>query len=66
MTAQTLRASELRAGDVARLAACPETVDRVVESDDGSWLYVYTEEVGDEAAHVIRPHHLVDVESRDD
>lgn len=66
MTAQTLRASDLRSGDVARLSTHPETVDRVVTSDDGEWLYVYTEEVGNEAAHVIRPHHLVDVESRED
>ncbi|MER7487962.1 hypothetical protein ABTY20_19050 [Streptomyces sp. NPDC126497] len=40
-------------------------MDRIVKSDDGSWLYVYTEEVGDEVAHVIRPHHLVDVGSRE-
>jgi hypothetical protein len=65
MTAQTLRASELLPGDVARLAMNPETVERITKSDDGDWLYVYTEEVGDEAAHVVRPHHLVEVESRE-
>lgn len=66
MATQTLRASELRPGDVARLATHPETVERVAESDDGNWLHVYTDAYGDEAAHTLRPHNLVDVESRED
>lgn len=64
MSGTTVRARNLRIGDVARLGSGFETVARIEESDDREWLYVYTEELGDDAAHHIRPHHLVDVESR--
>lgn len=67
MTVQTIPASELRPGDVAVMGwNRTDTVERVVESDDGSWVYVYTDRYGDEAAYNLQPHDHVDVESRED
>lgn len=66
MAAQTIPASELRPGDVAVMGwNRTDTVERVVGSDDGSWVYVYTDRYGDEAAYNLQPHHMVDVESRE-
>ena len=66
MAAQTIPASELRPGDVALMGwNRTDTVERVVWSDDRSWVYVYTDRYGDEAAYNLNPHDHVDVESRE-
>ena len=66
MATQTLPASELRTGDVALMGwNRTDTVERVVKSDDGNWVYVYTDRYGGEAAYNLRPHDHVDVVSRE-